>query len=44
LAGKKQFIARVDPRSSARVGNMLDVAFNMDNIHLFDRQTEQAIR
>jgi multiple sugar transport system ATP-binding protein len=44
LVGKKQFIARVDPRTSARVGNTLDVAFNMDNIHMFDRQTEQAIR
>ncbi|NLF13386.1 MAG: ATP-binding cassette domain-containing protein, partial [Anaerolineaceae bacterium] len=44
LTGKKQFIARVDPRTSARVGNMLDASFNMDNIHLFDRETEQAIR
>jgi multiple sugar transport system ATP-binding protein len=44
LTGKKQFIARVDPRSKARVGGELDVAFNMDNTHLFDRQTEQAIR
>jgi multiple sugar transport system ATP-binding protein len=44
LTGKKQFIARVDPRTSARVGNKLDVAFNMDNIHMFDRETEQAIR
>ena len=44
LAAKKQFIARVDPRTSARVGNRIEVAFNMDNIHMFDRQTEQAIR
>jgi multiple sugar transport system ATP-binding protein len=44
LVGKKQFIARVDPRTSARVGNKMDIAFNMDNIHLFDRETEQAIR
>jgi multiple sugar transport system ATP-binding protein len=44
LAGKKQFIARVDPRTNARVGNKMDIAFNMDNIHIFDRETEQAIR
>jgi multiple sugar transport system ATP-binding protein len=44
LTGKKQYIARVDPRTSARVGSKLDIVFNMDNIHLFDRETEQAIR
>jgi multiple sugar transport system ATP-binding protein len=44
LTGKKQFIARVDPRTSASVGKELDVAFNMDNIHLFDRETEEALR
>jgi multiple sugar transport system ATP-binding protein len=44
LIGEKQFIARVDPRTGARVGKDLDVAFNMDNIHLFDRETSQAIR
>lgn len=44
ITGKKQFIARFDPRTSARVGNKVDVAFNMDNIHMFDRETEQAIR
>jgi multiple sugar transport system ATP-binding protein len=44
LTGKKQFIARVDPRTSASVGNDLDVVFNMDNSHLFDRETEQAVR
>jgi multiple sugar transport system ATP-binding protein len=44
LTGKKQFIARVDPRTGARVGNDLDVVVNMDNCHLFDRASEQAIR
>jgi multiple sugar transport system ATP-binding protein len=44
LTGKKQFIARVDPRTEARVGKELDVVVNMDNTHLFDRETEQAIR
>jgi len=44
LTGKKQFIARVDPRTKARVGGKMDLAFNMENVHLFDRDTEQAIR
>jgi multiple sugar transport system ATP-binding protein len=44
ITGQKQFIARVDPRTSARVGNELGIVFNMDNIHLFDRDTEEAIR
>jgi len=44
LTGKKQFIARVDPRTDARVGKEMDVVVNMDNTHLFDRETEEAIR
>ncbi len=42
--GGKSYIARVDPRTSARVGVQMPAAFNMDNMHIFDRQTEQAIR
>jgi multiple sugar transport system ATP-binding protein len=44
LTGKKQFIGRMDPRTSARVGQEMDVVVNMDNVHLFDRDSEQAIR
>jgi multiple sugar transport system ATP-binding protein len=44
LSGQKQFIARVDPRTKARVGKEMDVVINMDNTHLFDRDTELAIR
>ena len=44
LMGQKTFIARVDPRTQARVGQDLDVVMNMDNVHIFDRQTERAIR
>ena len=40
----KPFLARVDPRSKARVGNTISVAMNMDNLHMFDKQTEKAIR
>jgi multiple sugar transport system ATP-binding protein len=44
IIGQKQFIARMDPRTRARVGIEMDVAINMDNTHLFDPETEQAIR
>jgi multiple sugar transport system ATP-binding protein len=44
LIGQKSFIARVDPRTQARIGQDLDVVMNMDNVHIFDRQTERAIR
>jgi multiple sugar transport system ATP-binding protein len=44
LMGQETFIARVDPRTQARIGQDLDIVMNMDNIHIFDRQTERAIR
>jgi multiple sugar transport system ATP-binding protein len=44
LTGEKQFIGRMDPRTSARVGATMDIVINMDNAHLFDRDTEEAIR
>ena len=43
LTGKKQFVARVDPRAAARVGETLDMVINMDNMHLFDPQTEKTL-
>ncbi len=42
--GDKNFVGRVDPRTKARIGSDLQVAFNLDNMHLFDKDTEQAIR
>jgi len=44
ITGTKSFIARVDPRTSARVGQTVEVLFNMDYMHAFDRDTEMAIR
>jgi multiple sugar transport system ATP-binding protein len=32
--------ARVNPRSTARVGQMIDLAVDIEKIHLFDKQTE----
>jgi multiple sugar transport system ATP-binding protein len=43
LTGKKQFIARVDPRTQARPGEQIDLVINMDNMHLFDPQTEKTL-
>jgi multiple sugar transport system ATP-binding protein len=44
MSGKNSFVARVDPRSKLRVGQKASVAFDMDNFHIFDATTEQAIR
>ena len=44
LSGKNSFVARVDPRSSHRIGAEVEIAFNMDNFHIFDAQSELAIR
>ncbi|NUQ71193.1 MAG: sn-glycerol-3-phosphate ABC transporter ATP-binding protein UgpC [Chthonomonadales bacterium] len=42
-AGEHQVIAMVDNKTLARVGEKLDVIFDMDKSHLFDPATEAAI-
>ena len=44
VVGDHQFLARLDPRTDFRVGNQVQVMMNMDNMHIFDRETELAIR
>jgi len=44
LCGKNSFVGRVDPRSKLRVGSSTEVIFDMDNIHIFDASTEEAIQ
>lgn len=44
LSGKNSFVGRVDPRSKLRVGSSTEVIFDMDNIHIFDASTEEAIQ
>jgi multiple sugar transport system ATP-binding protein len=44
LSGKNSFVARVDPRSNLRMGEQAQVMFDMDNFHIFDAQTEEALR
>lgn len=41
--GGKSFIARTDPRTNARVGGGLDVVVNLDNMHIFDAETEVSL-
>lgn len=43
-SGEHNFVARVDPRSRYQMGDKVQVIFNMDNMHIFDRETEKAIR
>ncbi len=43
LSGKKQFMARVDPRTHVRPGEKIDLVVNMDNMHIFDPQTEKSL-
>ena len=42
--GDHNFIARVDPRSRYQVNDKVTVIFNMDNMHIFDTDTELAVR
>jgi multiple sugar transport system ATP-binding protein len=44
VAGQDNIVARVDPRTDFRMGDKVQVAFNMDKVHLFDPDTEKAIR
>ena len=44
VSGKNTFVARVDPRSKLRLGEQASVALDMDTMHIFDAETEQAVR
>lgn len=41
--GSKNFIARTDPRTQAHVGNRMGIVMNLDNMHIFDRDTELSL-
>jgi multiple sugar transport system ATP-binding protein len=43
-SGEHAFVARVDPRTRVHMGDEIQMVFNMDNMHIFDRETEQAVR
>ncbi|WKZ34582.1 MAG: sn-glycerol-3-phosphate ABC transporter ATP-binding protein UgpC [Anaerolineales bacterium] len=44
VSGKNTYVGRVDPRSKMRVGDDMQVIFDMDKLHIFDASTEDAIR
>ena len=35
--------ARVNPRTTAKVGDVVKFAFDLNKLHLFDKETEQII-
>ena len=39
----KRFTARVNPRTTAKMGDTIKVAFDTNKIHLFDKETELTI-
>ena len=43
-SGDTDYVARIDPRTNFRMGDKIQVTFNMGNMHIFDKETEQAIR
>ena len=44
VSGKNTFVGRVDPRSKLRVGDVAHAIFDMGKFHIFDAETEAAIR
>jgi multiple sugar transport system ATP-binding protein len=41
--GGKEMVSRLDPRTSARVGQKVDLVVDMGKMHIFDRETEKAL-
>ena len=37
------FIARVNPRTKAQIGDLVKIAFDTNKVHLFDKETEKTI-
>jgi multiple sugar transport system ATP-binding protein len=44
ICGDHEFEAVVDPRTDFRVGNQVQVAMDLDNAHIFDQESEIALR
>ncbi len=40
---QEAFVARIDPRSSIAVGQQVELVFDLNRIHLFDRQSEATL-
>ena len=44
ILGESGCVARVDPRSTVHIGQSVQLLFNMEKMHLFDREAGQAVR
>lgn len=43
IINDQQLVARVDPRSKAKTGDTIKVAFDVNRVHVFDKETELTI-
>ncbi len=43
LADDSKFTARVNPRTTAKTGDSIKVAFDLSKLHIFDKETEVSI-
>jgi multiple sugar transport system ATP-binding protein len=43
-SGDHDYVARIDPRTNFKMGDKVKVTYNMGNMHIFDKETEKAIR
>jgi multiple sugar transport system ATP-binding protein len=43
-SGEHNYVGRIDPRTKFHMGDKVQVTFNMGNMHIFDKETEKAIR
>jgi multiple sugar transport system ATP-binding protein len=41
---RNTFLGRFDPRTDARVGQVIPVSLNMERMQIFDRETQQTVR
>ncbi len=42
--GRNEFVARVDPKTQVKAGDVLDLSVDTGQMHFFDRDTGQAVR
>jgi multiple sugar transport system ATP-binding protein len=43
LAGEQKLLARVDPRTGAKPGDEVEVVVDLERMHVFDPETEEAL-
>jgi multiple sugar transport system ATP-binding protein len=43
-SGDHDYVGRIDPRTDFKMGDNVQATFNMANMHIFDKENEQAIR